>query len=74
MIKAGISFIVAAVVLYFVSFFFLVDLPDDEMFGVTLLISSYVIAAIGSLMILVQVLKDRLKDKKEEDEDDLSQY
>lgn len=73
MIRFGIVLIPIATILFILSnsvSFFVINLR----YSLTLFISSIVIGILGVLFIFIGVLRDRIKEKKEEDQDDLSKY
>ncbi|GAA0430682.1 hypothetical protein GCM10008983_03880 [Lentibacillus halophilus] len=73
MIWFGVILIPTAVIVFILSniiSFFIINISVS----LILFISSIIIAVLAVLFIFIGVLKDRIKEKKEEDQDDLSQY
>jgi cadmium resistance protein CadD (predicted permease) len=68
-IKAGLAFLGIGAILWVLAIPFAFA---KEMFY--LFPSAIVLGILGSILILIGVLIDRLKEKKEDDEDDLGQY
>lgn len=70
MIKTGVAFILVAAVLWFLAF----PLSLLGQFSFILFPSAMIIGGLGAVVLLIGVVLDRIKDKKEEDPDDLSKY
>jgi cadmium resistance protein CadD (predicted permease) len=71
MLKAGLILIFIAVILYVGG---IVTAISASSIAVTLIPSAIVLALLGSILIIIGVINDRLKEKEEEDKDDLSKY
>jgi uncharacterized membrane protein YhaH (DUF805 family) len=69
--KAGFLFLIIAAALYVVAF---ITTFSNEHLAIILFPSAVVIAVLGSIILFIAVLVERLHDKKEEDKDDLSKY
>ncbi|OZM57476.1 hypothetical protein CIB95_08460 [Lottiidibacillus patelloidae] len=71
MLKAGLVLIFIAAALYFGG---IVTVFANETLAATLFPSAVVLALLGSILIIIGVINDRIVEKKEEDKDDLSKY
>ncbi|WP_164670756.1 hypothetical protein [Virgibacillus doumboii] len=73
MIRTGLILIPLSTVFYVlavtVSFF-----ASNYLYNITLIISAIVLGSLGTSLVFFGVLKDRVKSKKEEDQDDISKY
>ncbi|GGK09125.1 hypothetical protein GCM10007063_34450 [Lentibacillus kapialis] len=73
MIRFGVLLIPTAIVVFILSnviSFFIINIRVS----LILFISSIVIGVVGLLLIFIGVLRDKIKEKREEDQDDLSKY
>jgi membrane protein implicated in regulation of membrane protease activity len=71
MLKSGLILIFIAAIMYFGG---MLTVFANEKLAVTLFPSAVVLALLGSILIIIGVVKDRIVEKEEEDEDDLSKY
>ncbi len=73
MIRIGVSMFPISTILYIVSFA-VPFIADNWWYSLVTLILASVIGGLGTVLVFMGVLKDRIQNKKEEDGDDLSQY
>jgi hypothetical protein len=71
MLKAGLVLIFIAVIMYIGG---IATALSASSIAVTLIPSAIVLALLGSIIIIIGVINDRVKEKEEEDKDDLSKY
>ena len=73
MIRFGLILIPISTILYILSFA-VPFISDKFLYSLILFIIAIILGSLGTIVIFVGVLRDRIKHKKEEDQDDVSKY
>ncbi|WP_335869476.1 hypothetical protein [Bacillus sp. 2205SS5-2] len=77
MIRIGVSLIILALILLTLSYLALISFIQAEAFvdkAYYGIVAAILIGFIGSLILIIGVYRDRLKEKKEEENNDYSKY